>query len=244
MEGSTQILCAARDRHVMRALRFEMEKEESCAVEIVSSGSAALRCACRCVPDVLVVDAVLPGLDGLGVVDELQERLGSRAPYVIGGTMMSMAEEGFRRRGAFGVLRTPWDVQELTRCVKRCMDARMRIDWQSVKRMEQHAYALMKVMGMRPQLKGCRYLAWCAAVLACEGESCRMESKALYRAVAQQFSTTEKNVERLIRHAVESAMNENAQGMYTFFGNTIDPMRGKPTNAQAISALAERLRMF
>ena len=46
-----------------------------------------------------------------------------------------------------------------------------------------------------------------------------------------------------IRHALESAMNENAQGMYAFFGNTIDPMRGKPTNAQAIGALAERLRI-
>jgi len=155
-----------------------------------------------------------------------------------------MADEEFRRRGAFDVLRTPWNLQELTYCVKRCMDECLRIDWQSAQLLEQHAYALMKEMGLRTQLQGCRYLAWCAAALACEGESCRMESKTLYHAVAQHFFTTEKNVERLIRHAVESAMNENAQGMYAFFGNTIDPMRGKPTNAQAISALAERLRIF
>ena len=34
-----------------------------------------------------------------------------------------------------------------------------------------------------------------------------------------------------------------AEDLYTFFGNTIDPMRGKPTNAQMIAMLAQKVRV-
>ena len=52
-------------------------------------------------------------------------------------------------------------------------------------------------------------------------------------------------MERLIRHAVERTTDTvGVDGIYTFFGNTIDPMRGKPTNAQMIAMLAQRLRIL
>ena len=34
-----------------------------------------------------------------------------------------------------------------------------------------------------------------------------------------------------------------ARGIYNFFGNTIDPMRGKPTNAQIVAMIAEKIRV-
>ena len=52
-----------------------------------------------------------------------------------------------------------------------------------------------------------------------------------------------ENRQSLIRHAIERAADTvGERGIYAFFGNTIDPMRGKPTNAQMIAMLAQRVR--
>ena len=243
VSGNVRILCAARDRRTMNMLRRELEQDEEYLVQIVPTGSAALEYALRSVPDILVVDSILPGMDGLGVVDALQRQLGVQAPRVIAGSMMDMATEGFLRRGAYGVLRVPWNPEELLCCVRNCAAQLDMVDWRRAQSLQETACRLLQEMGMDAGLKGCLYLSWCAAIAACGGEGHPKEGKALYRAVAGRLSATESGVERLIRHALESAMNENAGGMYAFFGNTIDPMRGKPTNAQAIRALAERLRI-
>ena len=84
-----------------------------------------------------------------------------------------------------------------------------------------------------------------AAALAWEDES-RMDAvgERLYKPVAEHCGTTEQTVERLIRHAVESAMDTvGVLRIYGFFGNTIDPMRGKPTNAEMIGMLAQHMRV-
>ena len=66
----------------------------------------------------------------------------------------------------------------------------------------------------------------------------------IYAPIEEYFHTTNANVERLIRHAIESTMSAaRAKGVYTLFGNTIDPAKGKPTNAQVIALLAQRMRV-
>ena len=84
-----------------------------------------------------------------------------------------------------------------------------------------------------------------AAALVLDDES-RMEAVGdrLYKPVAEHFGTTEQTVERLIRHAVESVMDaRGVRRIYGFFGNSIDPMRGKPTNAEMIGMLAQHMRV-
>ena len=59
-----------------------------------------------------------------------------------------------------------------------------------------------------------------------------------------QGRSPEQAVERLIRHAVESVMDAfGVRRVYGFFGNSIDPIRGKPTNAEMIGMLAQYMRV-
>ena len=106
------------------------------------------------------------------------------------------------------------------------------------------AAGLLSKMGMRSTLRGYEYLS-SAAALAWEDES-RMDAVGdmLYKPVALRFGTTEQAVERLIRHAVESVMDAfGVRRVYGFFGNSIDPIRGKPTNAEMIRMLAQYMRV-
>ena len=83
MMKKIDILCAMRDAATAQALRRELEDGESCSVRVAVHGEAALDSAWRFAPDLLVVDAVLPRLDGLAVVDRLRAALGERAPQLL-----------------------------------------------------------------------------------------------------------------------------------------------------------------
>lgn len=238
------VLCAMRDSRVVEGLRKRMDGR--CLLRAVGSGDAALHSAQRMPPDVLVVDAVLPKLDGIGVVERMRSLLGeNRMPVVVGGSVLSFSDEAFTRLGVRHLASVPWDENQLCGIltdVIRQMDT--RVDWDGAHSGCLRAQELLRQMGMPETLRGFNYLAWAAAIAAHQEERLDAVRERLYVPVAGRFHTTPQSVERLIRHAVErTADTVGAGGIYTFFGNTIDPMRGKPTNAQMIAMVAERVRI-
>ena len=79
----THILCAMRDSSTLTHMLRMLEDEQECTCRVVRSGEAALLSAKKRRPDVLVIDAVLPLMDGLGVIDRLKEFYGERMPRVM-----------------------------------------------------------------------------------------------------------------------------------------------------------------
>jgi len=245
MLGPVRILCAVRDRKCMRTLLADMDDGNACMFDIVTTGQQTLEVCRKSPPDILVIDAVLPGVDGLGVVEQLKRELGSRMPRVIGGSRTAFSWDGFFRRGASAVMSVPWNIHELKFAILReITNMKTCADWNALDDVRMRAGRLLTQMGMHASLKGYAYLS-CAAALAFENEA-RLFSvgSGIYEPIAAHFGTTKENVERLIRHAVESTMSAaRARGVYSLFGNTIDPAKGKPTNAQAIALLVQRLRV-
>lgn len=65
----------------------------------------------------------------------------------------------------------------------------------------------------------------------------------LYHTCADAFHTTPASVERALRVAVESVFTQGSmQGIERFFGATVDPERGKPTNRAFLIQAAQQLR--
>ena len=61
----------------------------------------------------------------------------------------------------------------------------------------------------------------------------------LYPQIAAKFDTTATRVERGIRHLIEVTwIRGDMDILCRYFGNTIDPDRGKPTNGEFIARLA------
>lgn len=240
------VLFAVRKSGVIEALRREMDDGERCSFEIVNNGNEAVAAAQRCLPDILVVEDVLGGMDGLGVVDCLQDCLGDRMPRVIGGSMAPMGEKGFRKRSVAAVVQVPWQKEALRDALlMQIRELETHIDWDRLRRSYERAGTLLNEMGMRSTLKGFSYLAWAAALAYDSEKRLYAVGRMLYAPIAERFGATESGVERLIRHAVESTMDSvGVDGIYGFFGNTIDPTRGKPTNAQMIAMLVQRMRVM
>ena len=245
MLGAVRILCAVRDRQCLRSLMADMDDGVTCIFDVVTTGPQTITACRKAPPDILVIDEVLPEMDGLGVVDQIRRELGGRMPSVIGGSRTAFSREGFRRRGANAVTDVPWDTEKLKLAIRReIKEIQACIDWDDLQDARMKAAALLSRMGMHASLKGYAYLS-CAAALAYENEARLFSvSRGIYEPIAARFGTTKENVERLIRHAIESTMTAaRARGVYTLFGNTIDPAKGKPTNAQVIALLVQRLRV-
>lgn len=237
------VLCAMRDLSVVEGLRRQMD--ERYLFRAVKNGEAALGCAAQIPPDVLIVDAVLPGLDGIGLIERMQGMLGERMPEVIGGSVLSFSDEAFRRRGVGHLVSVPWDQAQLS-CLLAELALKMdtQVDWDRAGKRFSRAQDMLRGMGMNEHLHGFDYLAWSAALVCDQEERLYAIGERVYAPVAARFGTTAQSVERLIRHAVErTADTVGETGIYSFFGNTIDPMRGKPTNAQIVGMLGERLRI-
>ena len=66
----------------------------------------------------------------------------------------------------------------------------------------------------------------------------------LYPQIAAKFDTTATRVERGIRHLIEVTwLRGDMDTLTRYFGNTIDPDRGKPTNGEFIARLANIVNM-
>lgn len=68
-------------------------------------------------------------------------------------------------------------------------------------------------------------------------------TKGCYMGIGQEFGTTGSRVERAIRHSIERAWEVgDYDTLKRYFGNSIDPNRGKPTNSQFITRIAEAVQ--
>lgn len=69
-------------------------------------------------------------------------------------------------------------------------------------------------------------------------------TKVLYPTVAKKYKTTSSRVERAIRHAIEVAWDRgDVETLNGFFGYTVSNVKGKPTNSEFISMIADRIRL-
>lgn len=241
-ESRLSVLVAARQPEAFCAL--ERECAEDWRFMFVRDGKRLIEEARRSCPDALIIDGILPEMDGLGTVDALDKLLGARMPVVIGGAELPLMRSGFVSRGAVAVVAVPWQREELHMALCAAKERlEGKADWPLLKESEGRVGEALRKLGMPEKLAGFTYLCAASALTAQRRKRIEHIGSEIYAPVAKRFDTSDENVERLIRHAVERVMdNAKPEQLYAFFGNTVDPMRGKPTNAQMIAILAERLR--
>lgn len=101
-------------------------------------------------------------------------------------------------------------------------------------------------LGVPDHIKGHGYLvqAICLAVQDPVRGRNITRSGGVYPTVAQLNGTTPSRVERAIRHGIECAWARgDLDVLANYFGNTVADYRGKPTNSEFISRVANAIRM-
>lgn len=142
-----------------------------------------------------------------------------------------------------GVIHAPEALKDCLEALRRegCLPALSA--WWSA-RVEAVASALLRTLDVPPRLRAWDFLPEMAALTVTHPPLVNDLSHRLYPLIARRYGMTAAGVERSLRLCVESTwVNGSITAMDRFFGSSVDPERGKPTNREFLCRIQERLTL-
>ncbi len=198
-------------------------------------------------PDVVVLDIIMPHLDGIGVLEQLNAMGMDRRPKVI--MLTAFGQESIAQRvvalGADYYILKPFDLAVLAKRIRQIANGHsVRAAASDGRTLDVEVTEVLHDIGIPAHIKGYLYLREAICLVVQRVELLGGVTKELYPSIAKRYQTTPSRVERAIRHAIEVAWNRgNVDLIHTLFGHTVNSDRGKPTNSEFIAMVADKLRM-
>ena len=245
MNTRKTVLIADSNEDFRQMLCDALEKSDDFSVVAsVGGGLEALEEFRRKKPDVLALDSVLPGADGLSVLREAKKQRGDVKSVVISSFTSPALQSEAAELGASYFLMKPFTVE--------CFLDRLRgLFREPGQRLSEHApymknqvTEMIHEIGVPAHVKGYQYLREAILLSVEDMDIINAVTKSLYPAVAERFSTTPSRVERAIRHAIELAWDRgDLEILQKYFGYTVSNAKGKPTNSEFIAMIADRMAL-
>jgi two-component system response regulator (stage 0 sporulation protein A) len=213
------------------------------------------------VPDVLILDIIMPHLDGLGVLERLRDINLSPQPKII--MLTAFGQENITQRavqlGASYYILKPFDMEVLVNRIRQLVGVQSLtiggaqtsvftksnvVPLGKGKNLDANITSIIHEIGVPAHIKGYQYLREAITMVYNNIEILGAITKTLYPAIAEKFKTTPSRVERAIRHAIEVAWTRgNIDSISHLFGYTINISKSKPTNSEFIAMVADKLRI-
>jgi len=213
-------------------------------------------------PDVVLLDVIMPHLDGIGVLEKLNEN--GNLPICI--MLSAVGQDNITKKalnlGAEYYMVKPFEIDLLIKRIRdlknlnkfqnnfisRDLSKPTYINMETVKTKEDNLEALVTniihEVGVPAHIKGYQYLRDGIIMVVEDIDVLNQITKQLYPDLAKKHKTTPSRVERAIRHAIEVAWNRGQIDMIeSIFGYTINANKGKPTNSEFIAMIADKLRL-
>lgn len=205
------------------------------------TGKEALAILQRTLPDILILDLMLPELDGISLLQTIAAS-GIR-PVTLATTRLAndYVAEATTRLGVEYLMIKPCDTQAIVSRVNDLSSKKPRPAL-SAPDDRTHVSNLLVSLGISTKLRGYTYLR--EAVLSVADNPMQSITKELYPAIARQFGCNSAQVERSIRNAIQSAWSQRASKAWAaIFQSDPDGTVPRPSNAAFISRLADRLAL-
>ncbi|MFZ7131097.1 MAG: sporulation transcription factor Spo0A [Eubacteriales bacterium] len=207
-------------------------------------------------PDIIVLDVIMPELDGLGVLEKIGSIKLHYQPKVI--MLSAVGQDKITKRamalGADYYIVKPFELDSFVDRMRQLMentffssDNNIRKEYvkESLHRDTQFEITnILHEIGVPAHIKGYIYLREAIQMVIDNLELLGAVTKELYPSIANKYNTTSSRVERAIRHAIEVAWTRGrVETIDNIFGYTIDNHKGKPTNSEFIAMVADKLRL-
>ncbi len=214
-------------------------------------------------PDVVLLDIVMPKLDGLGVMDKINRDKTIRkhpAFIMISAIGQEKITEDAFNLGADYYIMKPFDNDMVLNRIKHVKDKTVHKQMETRKvnayeksdmagvakkpNLETDVTNIIHEIGVPAHIKGYQYLREAIIMSVNDVEMLNSITKILYPSIAKKFQTTPSRVERAIRHAIEVAWSRGKMDTIDeLFGYTINNGKGKPTNSEFIALIADKIRL-
>jgi len=245
MEKRTTVLVADGSEEFCAQLSKALQNGGYQVVGTATDGQSALEQLKAVEPDVLIMDLMLPKMDGVTVLKSMSQKkrpklllMAAFATDYVSGVAASV--------GADYLMLKP----VLPQTVAERLEEILRTDRLPEPRkreepdIETMVTNVIHEIGVPAHIKGYQYLREAIIIAVGDMEVINAITKVLYPQVAKAFSTTPSRVERAIRHAIEVAWDRgDLDTLQRFFGYTVSNTKGKPTNSEFIALIADRLQL-
>lgn len=209
------------------------------------------------IPDVLILDIIMPHLDGLAVLEHIRSMELGQQPKVI--MLTAFGQEEVTKKavelGASYYILKPFDMDVLANRIRQVAGSSSSYTIKApliktptaatkTKSLDQNITSIIHEIGVPAHIKGYMYLREAITMVYNDVELLGSITKVLYPDIAKKFNTTASRVERAIRHAIEVAWSRgNMESIGTLFGYTVSNSKAKPTNSEFIAMVADKLRI-
>lgn len=244
-------------------------QEDMVVVGRAKDGNEALDMVSSLMPDVLLLDVIMPHLDGIGVLEQMNMIKLNKKPICI--MLSAVGQDKVIQRaielGAEYYVVKPFDIDLLITRIRELKNYKpssqnnnfisreigiskqqyIDIPNNSANKEENIEALVTNVIhevGVPAHIKGYQYLREAIIMVINDIDVINQITKCLYPQIANKFHTTPSRVERAIRHAIEVAWGRGEQKtVENIFGYTISAAKGKPTNSEFIAMISDKLRL-
>lgn len=260
----TRILIADDNREFCDILsKFLSKDDDFQVVGIAKNGLEALDKIAEEEPDILILDIIMPHLDGLGVLERLNKIDLEKIPKVV--ILSAVGQDKITQKaielGADYYIVKPFDFNIFIKRLKQIVGTNNEIETtakndyinipatsfiniSTTRNLEARITNIIHEIGVPAHIKGYVYLREAIAMVIEDMELLGAVTKELYPNIATKFNTTPSRVERAIRHAIEVAWTRGKiDTIDKIFGYTVNTNKGKPTNSEFIAMVADKLRL-
>lgn len=208
-------------------------------------------------PDVVLLDLIMPKMDGLSVMDSINQdaTLEKRPSFIIVTAVGQerITEDAFQKGAHYYVMK-PFHNDIILNYIKSIKKSSAKppvtlaepTPAKAVQEvnLETRITDMIHEIGIPAHIKGYHYLRDAIMMAVEDMDVLNAVTKVLYPTVAKRHQTTSSRVERAIRHAIEVAWSRGKlDTLDSLFGYTVSNGKGKPTNSEFIALIADTLRL-
>ena len=266
MKEKITVLIADDNQDFSKTLATYLENEEDMeVVGIAKDGVEAVEQIKEFLPDVAILDVIMPHLDGIGVLERINNSTIVKLPICI--MLSAVGQDKITQKaialGADYYVVKPFDIELLIKRIREIKNFKPETNKNFISRDTQQTRQYVEIgknlnsddlealvtniiheVGVPAHIKGYQYLREAIMMVTKDIDVINQITKSLYPQIAAKFDTTPSRVERAIRHAIEVAWARGETNlMENIFGYTVNAMKGKPTNSEFIAMIADKLRL-
>ena len=251
----------ADDNERMAEILDHILKQDSdfSVVGIAHNGEETCRIIKEKEPDIVLLDIIMPKLDGLSVMEKIgQDKTLQKKPefVVISAIGQERITEDAFLLGASYYIMKPFDHEMLLNRIQNLKNRqRKKAEIKKIEPYETKAVCqarnletdvtdMIHEIGVPAHIKGYQYLRDAIMMAVEDMNMLNSITKILYPTIAKRHQTTPSRVERAIRHAIEVAWSRGKMDTIDrLFGYTVSVGKGKPTNSEFIALIADKIRL-
>jgi two-component system response regulator (stage 0 sporulation protein A) len=260
MGKKIKIVVADDNRSLCQMLQdFLHSQEDLQVVGIAYNGVDAWEQIQSQEPDLVIIDLVMPSLDGLGVLERINAHSSASRPKII--MLTAFGQESLTHQAmVLGVdyfILKPFDLEILGKRIRSLtqdipvVPTSMSSSVNSVTNagsrvnLGAEVTSMMHQIGIPAHVKGYQYIRDAILMVVEDVSLLGAVTKELYPAIAKKYDTAPSRVERGIRHAIELAWERgHTETLKRIFGYSMNIERQKPTNSEFVALLADKLRVM